>query len=183
MIPYLPSDVATDFGQLQQRLAENTEQEQQLQEKARMLHERQVALQLAHEMEQRLRDNRVKYQQEQDAKARQAEGFLVRAKQLTQRGAFDEALQMVAEAQALKPPQASRVESARNEILAAKKAKLQQTVSTGIEQAFSQAMQAFQQERYEEAINLFEQVVSQEASLNDDAPEVAPGPPPQRLAP
>jgi chromosome segregation ATPase len=174
VVRYVPPELATELGQLQQRTMAKVEQERALQEKARVLRERQLALQLSHEMEQRLHETRLKQQREQEAKAREVDGLLAKAKDLLRRRAFDEALLVVAKAQALNPPQMGRVEAMREDIIAARDSARRQAAAAELERMFARAMQAFQQERYDEAITLFEQVIEQEAAMGHGAPRAKP---------
>ncbi|MBI1991721.1 MAG: hypothetical protein HYS71_00575 [Candidatus Omnitrophica bacterium] len=159
----LPPDLAGELGALQQRLADLAQQERQLKEQQRALRERQLAMELSREMETQRQAMHEKERRAQEAGARKADELLVKAKQLSQRGKFDEALRLVSQAHAVNPPELSRVMEVREELLAAQEAKRAEAQTVELERLFARAMEAFQQGRYEEAIPLFERVIAQEA--------------------
>lgn len=164
VIAQLPTELSAELGLLQQRLVVLADAERQLDEQQRVLRERQLAMQLSHEMESRRQQAIAKQQREQDAKARKAEELLTKARQLAERGRFDESLELVAQAQALNPPQRSQVAVVKEEFLAAKEQARTQVQADELEQLFARAMDAFQQGHYAQAIPLFEQVIAQEGS-------------------
>ncbi len=163
-IKLLPPELATDLGSVHQRLLARAEQERQLAEQRRMLRERQVAMQLSHQMEVEFHQAELRQQREQEAKAKKADELLTNAEQLAGRGRYDDALQFVAQAQALSPPQLSRVAILREQLVAAKEGAARQSQTAQIEQSFARAMEVFKQGRYEDAITLFEKVIAQEAT-------------------
>ena len=116
-IQQAPSELATELGLLQQRLVTKVRQEQQLDEQRRVLRERQLALQLAHEMEARYQRVQLAEQREREATAQKAEELLAKADALAGQGRFDHALQLVVQAEALNPPQLSRVMMKREALL------------------------------------------------------------------
>ena len=165
-IRYLPPGVAAELSPLQQRLVVASEQEQRLQEQRRIVRERQLALELSREMESQHQQIRLRQQREQEARSRKAEELLDKANQAAGRGNFDEALQLVSQAQALNPPQLGRIAVVREEMVNARARRLREAKSAQIKQLFTQAMDVFEQGRYEEAVGLFEQVIAQEAKLD-----------------
>ena len=120
-------------------------------------------------MESEFHEAELKQQREQDARARKAEELIGKAEQLAGRGRYDEALQLVAQAQALSPPQLSRVAILREQLVAAKEDATRQAQSVEIEQSFARAMDVFKQGRYEDAVVLFEKVIASEAAEDGDA--------------
>ncbi|PIQ84028.1 MAG: hypothetical protein COV75_04490 [Candidatus Omnitrophica bacterium CG11_big_fil_rev_8_21_14_0_20_63_9] len=173
-IQQLPPEIAGDLSHLQQRMASWAQQERALRQQRDVLRQRQLALQIAHEMEARYRQAQLKQQREVEAKARRVEELLDRATQLTGRGKFDDALQLIGEAQALSPADGQRVAMLRDDVLAAKGQQAREAQMAQLQQTFSKAMKAFEQGRYEESIALFEQVIAQESSLNQEV-QVAEG--------
>ena len=164
-IQQAPFDLATDLGLIQQRVVAHAEQARQLEQQRQMLRERQLALQVSHEMERRYLQEQQQHERELEAKSRKADELLARAKQLAQRQQFDQALQLLSQALALNPPQASVIALAQEEITATKKQVQRQTQLAQVQQMFANAMQAFNQGHYDEAIPLFEQIIAQEAQL------------------
>ncbi|MBI3011358.1 MAG: hypothetical protein HYY58_02565 [Candidatus Omnitrophica bacterium] len=160
----LPPDLAGELGSLQQRLADLAQQARQLKEQQRALRERQLAMELSREMEAQRQEMHEKERRAQEARSRKADELLVKAKQLSQRGRFDEALRLVSEAHAINPPELSRVMEAREELLAAQAAARASAEAAELERLFARAMEAFQQGRYEDAIPLFERVITLEAA-------------------
>lgn len=163
---HLPQELAGEFERLKVRVVVSAEQMQRMEERSRVLRERQQALQLAHEMEARQQAALLKQQREQEAKARKADELLAKANQWAERQRYDEALRLIAQAQELNPPQVSRVTIAREQIVSAKERADHQVRTDQLEQLFAKAMQVFQQGKYEESIGLFEQVIAQEAALD-----------------
>ena len=161
----LPPELASELGLLQQRLVMAAAQEQQLREQQRVLRERQLAMQLAQEMESKREQAVLKQRQEEEARAQKAEEWLARAEQLADQWKFDEALQLVARAQALNPPQLERITMVREELVAQRESARRRAKTEELERSFAQAMQVFEEGRYEEAVTLFEQVIAQEALL------------------
>ena len=174
VIGQLPPELASELGLMQQRLVTAANQEQQLQEQRRVLRERQLAMQVAHEMEVKRQQAALKQRLDEEAKAKKAEEFLAKAEQLADQGAFDEALQLIARAQALNPPQIDRVTMAREALLAKQDTARIQARTAELEQSFAQAMSVFQDGRYEEAIPLFERVIAKEAELEGSKGGTAP---------
>jgi hypothetical protein len=174
-IQQAPSELATELGLLQQRLVTQVRQEQQLEEQRRVLRERQLALQLAREMEARHRQVQLAEQREREALSSRAEDLLAKADALAQQGRFGDSLRLVDQAQALNPPQVSRVAMKREQLLAEKDRAEREAQAAQLERLFARAMETFQQGQYEEAVALFEQVIVQEAALQGSAP-VAAGP-------
>lgn len=164
-IGQLPSDLASELGLLQQRVVMAAAQERQLQEQQRVLRERQLAMQVAHEMEAQRQQVLAKQRQEEQAKAQKAEEWLARAEQAGDQGKFDEAIQLVARAQALNPPQLDRVTGVRDQLLAQQESVHRKAKTEELERSFAQAMKVFEDGRYEEAIPLFEQIIAQEAAV------------------
>ncbi|MBI3323743.1 MAG: hypothetical protein HYZ92_00495 [Candidatus Omnitrophica bacterium] len=182
-----PPEVAAELGLLQQRLVARTEQERQLKEQHRMLRERELALQVSHQVEeqyQRLQEDR---RRESEERSRRAQDLVNRATQLRERGQFNKALELVAEAQALNPPPpvAGSIALLRDQIMSEKGEAVTQAQYSYVESIFSNAMQAFQRGDYEQAIKMFEQVVSQEeregSSSSRSTPAGAPKPQPASL--
>lgn len=167
-----PPELASDLGLLQQRVVARLEQERQLAEQRRVLRERQLAMQLAQEMEAKRQAALMKQRREQEARARKADELLAKAKQLADREQFDVALQCLAQAQGLNPPQISEITVAREELLAAKDAAYARAQAAEVERLFAHAKDVFEQGRYGEAVTLFEQVIAQEAA-QDDAVQLA----------
>lgn len=167
----LAPELASELRVLPPRVMSRAEQERELEEQRRVLRERQLALQLAREMEAHHERLRLKQEEERQAKAQKADQLLEKARRLAERAAYDEALQALLEAQALDPPQLERVLIAREEILAAKERAARQARAAELEQMFSRAMKAFEEGRFEDAIPLFEKVIADEAVLEASPPE------------
>ena len=174
-IQYMPAEVAAELIPLQQRLVNASEQEQRLQEQRRIVRERQLALELSREMESQHQQIRLRQQREQEARSRKAEELLDKAHQVAGRDNFDEALRLVSQAQALSPPQLNKIAVVREALVNARQRRLREMQAAQIQQLFTQAMQVFDQGRYEEAVDLFERVIAQEAKL--DSMQVAGGKP------
>ena len=166
----VPAELATDLSLLQQRLTALAQQEQQLQAQQRVLRERQLALQLSREMEAQYERTRLKQQQEQDARAQKAEELLAKARESAERGKFDEALGLVAQAQATNPPQLNQITAFREELLQERERTLREAQTAQIERLFARAKAVFEQGKYEEAVELFEHVIKQEAALGASGP-------------
>ncbi|MBI4342892.1 MAG: hypothetical protein HY599_05960 [Candidatus Omnitrophica bacterium] len=177
VIQQLPAEAAAELGGLHQRLAAIAEQEQKLREQRRMLRERQLALQVSREVESQYQALQAKQRREQDSKARRAEELVTQAHQFAGRGQYDEALQLLAQAQTLNPPQAQAIAAARDELLMTRERVQRQTQTVQVEQLFSRAMKVFEQGRYEEAVALFQQVIDQEAKLGTPRPMAGGGRP------
>lgn len=167
MVERCPPQLATDLGLLQQRVVARLGQEQQLQEQRRILRERQLAMQLTQEMEAQREAALLKRRREQEARARKADELLAKARQLAEREKFDDALQLLAQAQGLNPPQISQITITREELLAAKDAARARAQAAELERLFAHAKGVFEQGRYGEAVTLFEQVIAQEAAQHD----------------
>jgi len=166
VIQQAPSEVAIELGLIQQRLLAQAEQERQRQEQQRVQRERELAAKVAQEMQRQLELKQEQQQQELEVKTRQVEKLLAEARSLSRTGRFDEALRLVAKAQVLNPPWPSAVAVVHDEIVAARDQALSQAQYAQVEALFTNAMQAFKQGRYEEAITLFEQVIAQETQLS-----------------
>ena len=172
-IQYLPPEIASELGLLQQRLMVLAQQAQQLDEQRRMLRERQLALQLSRQMESQYQQQQAKLRQDEEDRARRAEELIAKAEQLSSAGRYEDALQMLSRAQALNPPQLDRIALLRDDLLAAHAQARRQAQANQLEQLFKRAMGVFEQGRYDEAVKLFEQVIAQEATL-EPAPAAAP---------
>ena len=160
-----PPELSVELGLLQQRLLARAQQEEELRKRNRLLRERQLALQLSREMASQYQELQARKHREQETASRKTEELLGRIGQLVKRGRFDDALQLVAEAQALNPPQRSELVSLQERLMAERDRAARQTQTAQIERAFTRAMQVFNAGRYEEAIPLFEQVIAQEGTL------------------
>ena len=171
----LTPELATELKPLPQRALAKAQRERQLEEQRAALRERQLALQLVREMEQQQQELRRKQERERQAHARQAEELLAEGERLAAHGAFDEALEVIADARALDPPQIGRVLSAREKILVARDAARREVRTAELERMFNQAMKVFEQGDYEEAIALFEQVIVAEAELEASPTRMAAG--------
>ena len=174
-VEHLAPELTGALGPLPQRVLAKAEQERQLEAQRRALRERQLALQLSRELEGQREQERLKQQQEQEARVKRADALLAKADQLAGHGAFDEALQFLGEAQALQLDltQMSRVIAAREEVIAAKEGALRQARADALQRMFDHATEVFEAGRFEEAIALFEQVIAEEATLKDSAQLVA----------
>jgi len=171
VLEQLPPEQTMELGLVMRRALAQVERERQLEGQRRVLRERQLALHISREMEAGFAQEQQKRQQEETVKARQADEWLTKAKQLMARGQFDQALQFVAKAQALNPPQAATLAVIQDDIIVAKaQAHRRQTIEE-VERLFANAMRAFEQGQYEDAIALFEQVVAKEANLNTRSAE------------
>ena len=170
---YLDAGLSAELSPIPQRALTRAQQERELATQQRQLRERQLALQLAREMEEQRYEQRLAQQREQEANAKQADRLLAKADTLASHGNYDQALQTVAEAQALNPPQMARVMVARQQLLAAQERTARQATSEELERLFTRAMKVFQDGRYEEAIELFEQVIAKEGATEGSAPMLA----------
>lgn len=164
VIQQLPSDAAAELGQLHQRLVAVAEQEQKLQAQRRMLRERQLAMQVSREVESKYQELQAKQRREYESKTRRADELLTKANSLAGRGAYDEALQLLAQAQALNPPQTEAINTTRDELLRTRAHLQRQSRTAQVEALFNRAMKSFEQGRYEESMALFQQVIDQEAT-------------------
>lgn len=173
-IPQLPPEISDEIQALQQRMTALAQKEHELEEQRRVLRERQQALQLARELELQYQRNRLREQQEREAKSRRAEELLDKASQFATRGAFDEALKVIAQAQTIGPPQMTKIRMMREEILAARAQAERNAQAAHLEHIFTRGMQAFETGNYEQAVALFEQVIAQEAKVAHAAPAGAP---------
>ena len=163
VIQQLPAEAASELSQLHQRLVVVAEQEQKLQAQRRMLRERQLALQVSREVETQYQELQAKQRQEQESRSRRAEELLSKAHQSAGRGDYDEALQLLTQAQALNPPQADAITIAQDELMRTRVQVQRQAQTAQVEQLFDRAMKVFGQGHYEEAMVLFQQVIDQEA--------------------
>ncbi|MBI3330876.1 MAG: hypothetical protein HYZ96_02040 [Candidatus Omnitrophica bacterium] len=164
-IQQAPAELATELSLLQQRLVTQVREEKQLEEQSRILRERQLALQVAREMEARYQQARLAEQRERDAASRKAEDLITRAGELAGKGRFDEALRLVSQAKALNPPQMSRVAVLQEQLLADRERARREAQTAELERLFARAMETFHQGQYEESVGLFERVIAQEAEL------------------
>jgi len=174
-IPQLPPEISDEIQLLQQRMVALMQKERELEEQRRVLRERQLALQLSREIELQYQQKRLREQQAEQAKASRAEELAARATELAQRGAFDDALKLIGQAQGLNPPppQLSKLAMMREELLSAKTEASRKAQAAELEQVFNRAMQAFETGSYEQAVALFEQVIAQEARGANAAPSGA----------
>ncbi len=164
-IQQAPAELSTELSLLQQRLVTQVREEKQLEEQQRVLRERQLALQVAREMEARYQQARLAEQREREAISRKAEDLIARAGELAGKGRFDDALRLVIQAQALNPPQMSRVTVLHEQLLAEKERARREAQAAELERLFARAMETFQKGAYEESVALFEQVITKEAVL------------------
>ncbi len=167
VIQRMPPELSTELGLLQQRVAAAAQQQQQLHAQNRMLRERQLALQLSHEMESQYHRNQARRQQEQEAASKRAQDLLAKVDQLASRGKYDDALQLISQAQLPESPELARISMVREGLIVAKERSVRQAQDAQVERLFAHAMEVFQQGKYEEAVKLFEQVIAQEATLGD----------------
>ena len=163
VIQQLPADAATELGQLHQRLTALAEQEQKLQAQRRMLRERQLAMQVSREVESQYQALQAKQRRELESRERRAEELLTKSHALVARGSYEEALHLLAQAQALNPPQADQIQATRDELLRSQAHLQREAQTVQMDQLFNRAMKVFEQGRYEEAMTLFQQVIDQEA--------------------
>jgi len=180
LIHEVPPELGIEFGMIQQRASARAQQEQEFEEQRRVHRERQLALELSHEMERRYQEAQLQKQREEQARSKKVEGLLTKAKDLASQGRFDQALEVVAQAQTQNPPKPSLVALVKEDIETAKEQALRAAEANELERLFARAQQAFQQGQYEEAIGLFEQVISKEAALegSSKAPSAAAYEPP-----
>ena len=108
---------------------------------------------------------RLRQQREQQVRAKNADELLGKARLLAGRGEYDQAIQLLSQAQAINPPQVDQIAMAREELLAAKDRRQRDSQTAQLEQLFAEAMKVFEQGRYDEAVTLFEQVIAREAQL------------------
>ncbi len=166
-LPSLPPAIAADLEALQQRMAALIRQERELAEQRRVLRERQLALQLSRDLELQYQRNRLQQQQEAQARAKRIEGGITRANELASRGQFDDAVHALeqVEAQAGDAAQAARIKTLREDMVAAKTAAARKQEAARVERLFSNAMTVYQRGDYEHAMLLFQQVIDDEAKL------------------
>jgi hypothetical protein len=175
-IRYLPGPVAAELIPMQQRLVAAAEEEERLREQRRIVRERQQALQLSREMTEQHRRNQERQRRELEVRSRNAEELLAKADKLATRGQFDQALELVAQAQAINPPQLDRIAMMREQLLVTKAHHERAAQTAELDALFQQARTAFDAGRYEEAVVLFEQVIAQEASLGQPTSAAASRP-------
>ena len=168
-IRYLPAPVAAELIPMQQRLVSTVEQEERLREQRRIVRERQQALQFSREMADQHRKIEERQQREQAVRSRNAEELLAKADRLAAKGEFDQALELLAQAQAINPPQLDRIAMLHEQLLATKTERERQTQTAQLERLFRRAKTAFDAGRYEEAMVLFEQVIAQEAATGQSS--------------
>ena len=164
-IRHVPASVAAELIPMQQRLMVAAEEEERRREQRRIARERQQALQLSREMSEQHRKIEERQQREQEVRSRNAEELLAKADRLAAKGEFDQALDLVAQAQAINPPQLDRIAMLREQLLATKTQREREIQAAGLEELFRRAKTAFDAGRYEEAVVLFEQVIVQEAAM------------------
>lgn len=173
-----PQDLAVDLGMLHQRLVAMEEQERRLEEQKHLLRERQLALQVSREMETQYQRIQEQQRLKEQAKADKAESLLKTARTHADNGNYDQALKIVAKAQALNPPQIQRIAMAREEFIADQRRVAHMRQSAEIERLFERAMKTFDEGRYEDAVAMFEQVIDQEASMGQTLSQLAENPNP-----
>jgi len=166
-IRYMPPAVAAELMPLQQRLVASAEQEQRLRQQKRLVYERQMAVQLSREMEEKRREVELAQQREQAVRFKRAKDMIDEADGLAKKGQFDAAIDLLSQAQAINPPQLSQIAMSREQFLAARQQQARASQTAQVERLFNQAMNSFQSGQYEEAVALFEQVISQEAKAKD----------------
>lgn len=165
-IRFVPPEAVPELVSLHERLVVSLEQEQRLHEQRRLVREREHALQLSRDIASQRRQRQLRQQQELEASSRKADGLLGKARQRMTAGAFDHALQLLAQAQALNPPQANQVASVRDEVIGAKAEAQRRDEAVRIKRLFAEAIHLFEEGRYDEAVPLFDQVIAQEATLD-----------------
>lgn len=166
-IRYMPPGVAAELIPLQQRLVASAEQEQRLRQQKRLVYERQMAVQLSREMEEKRREVERQQKQEQLVRSKRAKELLDKARDLGKQGRFDEAIELLVQAQGLNPPDLSQIALAREQFVTAKQQRAQDAQRAQIEGLFNQAMASFERGEYEQAVALFEQVIEQEGRSQD----------------
>lgn len=164
-IRYLPPVAAAELVPMQQRLVAAAEQEERLREQRRIVRERQQALQLSREMAEQHRKIEERQQREQQVRSRSAEDLLAKADRFAAKGQFDQALELLAQAQAINPPQLDRIALMREQLIATKTQREREQQTAELDGMFRRAKTAFDAGRYEESVALFEQVIAHEAAL------------------
>ncbi len=172
-IRYLTPDLASTLSGLPERILAKAEQERQLQAKQAALRERQLAVKLAQELETTRQQEWERQQRALAATTQQAEQLLAKAERLAHRGAFNDALDVITEIQAIDPPQIAQVMITRGEIVAAKAQVAHDAQMEELERMFTRAMKIFEQGDYEEAIAMFEHVIQAEAGLAESPHQMA----------
>jgi len=165
VIQQAPTEMATELNVIYRRLRTRAEQERQLRVQEKMLRERQMATQVSHEMERRYQEEQAQHEREVQARLQRAQEQIDKAKDLQANGRFDDALRILAQVQAATTVQSSQVMLMQQDIKSAKTQTERQAKAASVEKLFNQAMRAFEQGRYAEAVPLFEQVISQESEL------------------
>jgi tetratricopeptide (TPR) repeat protein len=150
---------------MQQRLVAAAEQEERQREQRRIVRERQQALQLSREMAEQHRKIEERQQREQQVRSRNAEDLLAKADRFAAKGQFDQALELLAQAQAINPPQLDRIALMREQLIATKTQREREQQTAELDGMFRRAKTAFDAGRYEESVALFEQVIAHEAAL------------------
>jgi hypothetical protein len=165
-----PPPLASELSVIYHRLNARLQQERQLREQQRLLRERQLALQVSREMERRYQEEQDRQLKEQQAKAKKGDELLIRVKELQGAGRYDDALQLVTQVQMLNPAVGSQVALIQQDLEAAKEQATRQAKAATVERVFSDAMKAFEQGNFEQAVELFEHVIDQEAEITRPAP-------------
>jgi len=160
-----PPELASELGMIYQRLVLKAEQDRQVQEQQRMLRERELAMQVSHEMERRYQQEQAQRQRVAEAANRKFDEAMNRAKTLQHNGLYDEALRVLATIQTSNPSQANQIALMQQDLQSAKDEATRQAKASQVQRLYNDAMKSFQQGRYEEAVGLFERVIEADAGL------------------
>ncbi len=164
VIQQSPPEMAAELSIVYNRLMAKAQQEQQAAEHEKMIRERQLAMEVSREMERRFQQDQQERERTQAAVAKKVDDLMAKIRALQSAGKFDDALRLVAQIQAIDPEQSNQAEMLRQDIISARSDASQREQSAGVERMFGQAMQAFQKGNYEQAVALFERVISSEAA-------------------
>ena len=170
-----PAESAAELSAVQQRVLARAQEAQQVDEQRRLIRERQLALQTSREMERQVQVRREQQQQQHALAARDADALMAKSKMLAQRGRFEEAMQWLDRAEQVNPPEpiGQAILLTRQQLQVAQQEAASRAEYAKVQTLFGTAMKAFDSGRYEEAIGLFEQVVTQESQLNHASHDVA----------
>ncbi|GEM_PF-2775698 len=173
-----PSEMASELGLIRQRVVAQVEQVRQLQEQQRVLRERHVAMEAAQEMERRHLEVQRQRQRELEWKSRKADELIAGAKDAANHEQYARSLELLGQAQALQPPQAGAIVVLEEDYRAKQTQHEQAAQQSQVQDTFLKAMDAFNGGRYQDAIGLFEKVVTQESALGMTAQQPAAATPP-----
>ncbi len=165
----LPPELIEELGRLQQQVVAWAEEERRLQTQRRAEQQRQRALQIAGELTVQYDELRREQQREAQSRRLEAEQCLAQARQRAGRAQFDQALGLIAQAEAL-APEWDEVALLRAQIVQVRERATRQARRAQAERMFTRGVKVFRQGDFEEAAQMFEQVLAHDERSEPPGP-------------